>query len=95
LGWYENRDFVFLAMEYIENGDLSQYLEKFGPKAKAEAKEIIGQLAEGLEVIHGQDICHRDLKPQVSISPLPFEAFHTHTELIAEHPYCCHFPNLG
>lgn len=51
-------------MEYIEHGDLSQYLTNFGPKAKLEAKEIITQLLEGLVVLHERDICHRDLKPQ-------------------------------
>lgn len=71
LGWYENKDFVFLAMEYIKDGDLSQYLEKFGQKARSEAKEIIRQLAEGLVVLHEQDICHRDLKPQVPTPPPP------------------------
>lgn len=64
LGWYENKEFVFLAMECIAQGDLSQYLKDFGPKARLEAKEIIRQILEGLVVLHGRDICHRDLKPQ-------------------------------
>lgn len=65
LGWYEDKEFVFLAMEYIPHGDLSQYFINFRPKARLEAKEIIAQLLEGLVVLHERDICHRDLKPQV------------------------------
>lgn len=51
-------------MEYIENGDLGEYI-KAGPKAKIEAKGITKQLLEGLAVLHAKAICHRDLKPQV------------------------------
>lgn len=65
LGWYKDEEFIFLAMEYMKHGDLSQYLVNFGPKARLEAKEIVRQLLEGLVVLHERNICHRDLKPQV------------------------------
>lgn len=62
-GWYENENNIFLAMEYIKYGDLSQYM-KDEENAKENAKEIITQVLEGLEVLHAEGICHRDLKPQ-------------------------------
>lgn len=65
-GWYENRDFVFIAMEYIEHGDLSQYLKS--PDSRPNAREITRQLLEGLTILHDKKICHRDLKPQVGPS---------------------------
>lgn len=63
-GWYENEKDIFLAMEFIEYGDLGEYI-KDQEKAKAGAKEITKQILEGLEVLHEKGICHRDLKPQV------------------------------
>lgn len=65
LGWYENRQNIHLAMEYIEHGDLENFLEKFGAQGQSNAKEISAQILEGLAFLHEREICHRDLKPQV------------------------------
>lgn len=64
-GWYEDiaRDFVFLAMEYIEGGDLSKYIKD--PIIRTEAQEITKQLLQGLSIMHERRICHRDIKPKV------------------------------
>lgn len=51
-------------MEYIPHGDLSDYM-KDHETAKVEAGEITRQILEGLTILHGEAICHRDLKPQV------------------------------
>lgn len=64
LGWYENTRDIFLAMEYIEYGDLSEYMKE-RETAQAEAREVTRQILEGLKILHGEGICHRDLKPQV------------------------------
>lgn len=52
-------------MEYIEHGDLAQYIATHGDQAKRDAREITSQVLEGLAVLHERRICHRDLKPQV------------------------------
>ncbi|RPB10078.1 kinase-like protein, partial [Morchella conica CCBAS932] len=52
-----------LAMEYVGCGDLSQYIAD-REKAIAGAKTITRQILEGLSILHGEGICHRDLKPQ-------------------------------
>lgn len=51
-------------MEYITHGDLSHYMQD-NRTAKAEAGEVTRQILEGLKILHGEAICHRDLKPQV------------------------------
>lgn len=53
-------------MEYVEHGDLGQYLRTNGPEAKKHARSITKQLAQGIAILHEKNICHRDLKPQVS-----------------------------
>lgn len=65
LGWYENADCVFIAMEYIAYGDLSHYIKKPGPRSTSNIREITRQLLEGLATLHEMNISHRDLKPQV------------------------------
>lgn len=73
LGWFEDPDTIHVAMEYMEHGDLAQYIKTYGAKAKTEARRITSQLLEALVVLHGRDICHRGLKPQVRhlLKPLP------------------------
>ncbi|KAH7171278.1 kinase-like domain-containing protein [Dactylonectria macrodidyma] len=60
-GWYESRNAVFIAMEYIQHGDLQKYLVAIFPEA--EVKQIASQIAEGLFFMHDNGFAHRDLKP--------------------------------
>lgn len=66
-GWFVDPYATHIAMEYIQHGDLGQYIADHGASAKAhrEVGEITSQILEGLVVLHERDICHRDLKPQV------------------------------
>lgn len=64
-GWYEDKAHVFIAMEYLELGDLGTYMVDEQQTAKENAQEITQQILEGLEALHKEGICHRDLKPQV------------------------------
>ncbi|KAI5849386.1 ankyrin repeat-containing domain protein [Morchella snyderi] len=74
LGWYQEKGCIFLAMEYVEHGDLRGYLEEFGQQSEGSAKEIGMQVLEGLVILHGRSICYRDLKPEnillSSLSPI-------------------------
>ncbi|KAG7413795.1 Serine/threonine-protein kinase RAD53 [Fusarium oxysporum f. sp. rapae] len=49
-------------MEYIEHGDLQNYLDK--PFSEAYAKAISSQLIEGVRYIHKNGFAHRNLKPK-------------------------------
>jgi serine/threonine protein kinase len=61
-GWYESDDWIFLAMDYFELGDLSKHLSSKIPEYQA--KEITRQLCCGLAEMHRMGFAHRDLKPQ-------------------------------
>lgn len=61
-GWYESQDWIFLAMDYFEMGDLSRHLQSKIPENQA--RDITQQLLRGLVELHGMGITHRDLKPK-------------------------------
>lgn len=55
----------YMVMDYVEGDTLGDYLKKRGGKfqSKAEFEQIFYPLMDGLEVLHGQEIIHRDIKP--------------------------------
>ena len=61
------RNTVYLAMEYLELGDLAKCFNQ--PLPEATVREIAAQVLEGLDQMHGMDFIHSDLKPQVSLLP--------------------------
>ena len=50
-------------MEYAEGETLSQVLKSRGTLDEAELKAILYPILDGLEVVHGADFLHRDIKP--------------------------------
>ncbi|CAG9986512.1 unnamed protein product [Clonostachys byssicola] len=66
-GWFLSSQFIHIAMEYCELGDLDKYLcnpsncpDRRLPKS--EVHEISSQILEGLDIMHRESFCHRDLK---------------------------------
>lgn len=93
-GWFEHEDSIHLVMEYIEHGDLGQYIRNHPAKAKA----IVLQILEGLEVLHERGICHRDLKPKVRQQSSDIRSYKTlvdNSVLLTERPDCFSLSNLG
>jgi serine/threonine protein kinase len=60
-GWYESQDWIYLAMDYFEMGNLSHHLANKLPENQA--RDITQQLLRGLVELHGMGITHHDLKP--------------------------------
>lgn len=54
---------IFLAMEFIEGGSLTDIIEKEGALPPQRAARILLQTAEALQAAHDLGIVHRDLKP--------------------------------
>ncbi|KAI0166760.1 kinase-like protein [Hypoxylon sp. FL1284] len=63
LGWNEDKDFYYIAMEYIGLGDLESHI-KNSRWPDRDIKATTEQVLKGLDVMHRAGFAHRDLKPQ-------------------------------
>ena len=61
--FFEAHDTAYIVMEYAEGETLSAFLERKGTLTEAELQAILYPLLDGLEVVHGADFLHRDIKP--------------------------------
>ncbi|RCK64782.1 Serine/threonine-protein kinase HSL1 [Candida viswanathii] len=61
---WENKNDLYLILEYIEGGELFDYLIKKGKLQEFEAINYFEQIINGINYLHQFNICHRDLKPE-------------------------------
>ncbi|MDQ2881215.1 MAG: serine/threonine protein kinase [Actinomycetota bacterium] len=54
---------LYIAMRYVDGGDLRALLEANGPLSLEQATSIIGAVADALDAAHAQGMIHRDVKP--------------------------------
>jgi 5'-AMP-activated protein kinase catalytic alpha subunit len=62
---FSNSTEVFIVLEYAGGGELYHRIEQEGPFSEEKARFYFKQLVEGIEYCHNNEICHRDLKPEV------------------------------
>jgi serine/threonine protein kinase len=53
----------YFIMELLRGETMRQYLERVGPMAPGPALDLIREAAAGLAAAHGEEIFHRDVKP--------------------------------
>lgn len=61
---WENRGELYLVLEYVEGGELFDYVSSNGALPEEEAVRLFRQIISGLSHCHQFNICHRDLKPE-------------------------------
>jgi len=54
---------LFIAMRYVEHGDVRRLLDTEGPLSPSRAAEITVQVASALDTAHAHGLVHRDVKP--------------------------------
>ncbi|KAI9320227.1 kinase-like domain-containing protein [Dichotomocladium elegans] len=55
---------LYLILEYVQGGELFDYLVSQGRLSEPEARKYFQQVIFGLDYCHRHLICHRDLKPE-------------------------------
>lgn len=74
---FDERDKIYLVMDYVQGGDFFDYMIKRGKLQEAQAKHVMWQMLQGINYLHANNIVHRDIKPEnvlvVSTSPLTIQ----------------------
>ena len=62
---FEARDGVcYMVLEFLSGGSLLDLLSANGRLPEDDGRNVVRQIASGLQAIHAQGIVHRDLKPE-------------------------------
>ena len=62
--WGQDDGTYYIVMEYVRGTDLKSAIQQRGAINQRKVAEIGSQVCQALSVAHGQDIVHRDVKPQ-------------------------------
>jgi serine/threonine protein kinase len=53
---------IRIFLEYLPGGSLQQMMQRFGPLEESLVQRIMLQVLEGIQYLHSENICHRDIK---------------------------------
>lgn len=58
------REHLFTAMEFIPGATLAQWMTDHPAPALDEVRQLVGQIARGLQALHRKEMLHQDLRPE-------------------------------
>lgn len=58
----KTQGYLYIVLEYMENGSLAQFIKKFGSLSETLVAMYITQVLRGLAYLHEQGVLHRDVK---------------------------------
>ncbi|MBI3101128.1 MAG: protein kinase [Burkholderiales bacterium] len=58
------REHLFVAMEYVHGQTLAQWMTDHPRPSLAQVRDIVGQVARGLQAFHRREMLHLDLRPE-------------------------------
>lgn len=58
---FEDESFHYLVTEFVEHGELHEYLTSKGTLPEEEAQTIIAQLVKAMLYVHSKGVCHLDI----------------------------------
>ena len=61
---WENKNELYLVLEYVEGGELFDFLISNGRLGEQDAVQYFRMIINGVAYCHKFNICHRDLKPE-------------------------------
>ncbi|TNY18046.1 kinase-like domain-containing protein [Rhodotorula diobovata] len=64
IDYFEDDQRIWLVLEYVDGGDLLDYVMKRGGLKESETREIALMVCEAVAYLHSKGITHRDLKPE-------------------------------
>lgn len=69
VGWYEDDEFTYIAMEYYEHGNLFNFVSNSPIQAEYWARDVIKQILEVLAELAKAQLAHRNITPTVLSPP--------------------------
>jgi serine/threonine protein phosphatase PrpC len=58
------RDHLYVAMEYVEGQTLAQWMIDHPRPSLDSVRDIVEQLAKGLQALHNKEMLHQDIRPE-------------------------------
>jgi serine/threonine protein phosphatase PrpC len=58
------REHLYVAMEYVDGQTLAQWMTDHPRPTLDEVRDIVTQLAKGLQALHGKEMLHQDIRPE-------------------------------